>query len=278
MQRVTPTRRPPQYAERESDLSQNQQTISTLVREAAKTEANFKTILNDEMLGDQPERIEEFFAKLNIPRSTKADDTLVDDLCLGDLSQITVTTFEAEVKAADGIQKFMDRHMRKLKWHTAHPALEGIANCVRLFRAMGIVTELRIHRVLALMHSKERLTVEEWGAARELLNRAYRELREASAIVCSPWIDALYSLDARDEVIEQLTPFAEVVAGHAQVVRELRDKVEERRVLMEVKPDAYPVVKPPRYFGGDLLDVGSWRHFWGELSGHVDTLENSLGL
>ncbi len=259
-------------------MSQNQQTISTLVREAAKTEENFKTILNEEMIGDQPERIGEFFAKLNIPRSTKADDTLVEAFALGDVSKITVTTFEAELEVADGIQKFMDRHMRKLKWHTAHPALEGMDNCVRLFRAMGIVTELRIHRVLALLHAKDRLTVDEWGAARELLNRAYRELREASAIVCSPWIDALFSLDARDEVIERLSPFSEMVSAYAQTVRELREKVEERRVLMEVKPEDYPVVRPPRYFGGDLLDVGSWRHFWGELSGHVDGLRNSLGL
>jgi hypothetical protein len=259
-------------------LSQNQQTISTLIREAAKTEENFKRILNEEILGDQPERIEEFFGKLNIPRSTKADDTLVDTLVLGDLGLITVTSFEAEVGVADGIQKFMDRHMRKLKWHTAHPAVEGMDNCVRLFRAMGIVTELRIHRVLALLHSRERLTVAEWGYARELLNRAYRELREASAIVCGPWVDALFSLELRDEVVERLAPFAATVAAHAQAVRELREKVEERRVVMEVKPDNYPVVKPPRYFGGDLLDVGSWRHFWGELSGHVDTLNNSLGL
>jgi hypothetical protein len=259
-------------------LSQNQQTISALIREAAKTEENFKRILNEEVLADNPERIEEFFGKLNIPRSTKADDTLVEDLSLGDLGVITVTTFEAEIQVADGIQKFMDRHMRKLKWHTAHPALDGMDNCVRLYRAMGIVTELRIHRVLALLQSKDRLTVAEWGFARELLNRAYRELREATAIVCSPWVDALFSLDDRDEVIERLAPFAATVAGHAQAVRELREKVEERRVQMEVKPDNYPVVKPPRYFGGDLLDVGSWRHFWGELSGHIDTLNNSLGL
>jgi hypothetical protein len=259
-------------------LSKDQQTISTLVREAAKTEENFKNILNDDILEDTPERIGEFFAKLNIPRSTKADDTLTEGLVLGDVSKIVVTTFEAELETAEGIQKFMDRHMRKLKWHTAHPALEGMDNCVRLFRAMGIVTELRIHRVLVLLHSKERMTVQEWGTARELLNRAYRELREASAIVCSPWIDALFSLDAREEVIERLTPFGDMVSGYAQAVRELREKVEVRRVLMEVKPAAYPVVKPPRYFGGDLLDVGSWRHFWGELSGHVDSLRNSLGL
>ncbi len=259
-------------------MSQTQQTISTLIREAAKKEENFKRILNEEILGEQPERIGEFFAKLNIPRSTKADDTLTDGFVLGDPAKIVVTTFAAEAAVAEGIQKYMDRHMRKLKWHTAHPALAGIANCVRLYRAMGIVTDLRIHRVIVLLHTKERMTVEEWGCARELLNRAYRELRDASGIVSSPWIDALFGLDARDEVIAELTPFADMVGGYIQTCRELRDAVEVRRVLMEVKPAAYPVVRPPRYFGGDLLDVGSWRHYWGELSGHLDSLRNSLGL
>ncbi len=259
-------------------MSQNQQTIQALIREAAKTEEKFRAILNEVMIAEPPERVEEFFGKLNIPRSTKADDTLTETFVLGDPSQIQVTTFAAEVKAADGIQKFMDRHMRKLKWHTAHPAVEGAGNCIRLFRAMGVVTELRIRRVVVLLDTKDRLTVEEWGNARELLNRAYRELREASAIVCGPWIDALFSLDARDEIMEQLTPFAGMVETYAQTARELREKVEERRVQMEVKPEQYPVVRPPRYFGGDLLDVGSWRHYWGELSGHVDSLKNSLGV
>ncbi len=262
----------------ESDLSETKQTIHVLTREASKKEEKFLHILNEDILGDDPQRVGEFFAKLNIPRSTKADDTLVDDLTLGDPANIVVTTFQAEAAVAEGVQKYMDRHMRKLKWHTAHPALAGLPNCVRLYRAMGIVTEFRIHRVLAVLDTKERMTVEEWGIARELLNKAYRELRNATNIVCGPWVDALFSLDMREEVIEELTPFAGMVDGYIQTVRELREVVEARRTQMEVKPAAYPVVRPPRYFGGDLLDVGSWRHYWGELSGYLDGMRNNLGL
>jgi hypothetical protein len=258
-------------------LSQTQQTISTLVREAAKSEANFLQVLNTELIPDTPERIEEFFAKLNIPRSTKADDTLVEQLALSGTDRFAVTTFADEVKVAEGIQKFMDRHMRKLKWHVAHPAQEGITNCVRLYRAMGITTELRVLRVLALMKSRQRLTVEEWGLARELLNRAYRELREATAIVTGPWIDALLSLEGRQEVLAGLAPFAGIVSGYVKVLESLRKAIEERRQEMEVKPEGYPVVRPPRYFGGDLLDAGSWKHFWGEISGMADGLRNILG-
>ena len=258
-------------------MSQTQQNISTLVREAAKNEANFLTVVNQELLSDAPGRIEEFFSKLNIPRSTKADDTLVEQLTLGSPDRFAVTCFEDEVKVAEGIQKFMDRHMRKLKWHVAHPAIEGITNCVRLYRAMGITTELRVLRILALMKAKQRLTVAEWGVARELLNRAYRELREATGIVTGPWIDALFSLDNRDQVLADLAPFAGIVASYVQSLRALRESIEERRAQMEVKPEGYAVVRPPRYFGGDLLDASSWRHFWGEITGMSDALRNTLG-
>jgi len=262
----------------EFDLSENQQTIASLVREAAKNEEKFLNVLNNIMYGDVPERVEEFFAKLNIPRSAKADDTLVEGGGLTQEGELKVTTFDVEYSVSEGIQKCIDRHMRKLKWHTAHPAVASSGNCVRLYRAMGIITEYRIKRVILLLGTKERMTVDEWGISRELLNRSYRELREATGIVTGPWIDAVFGLDAREEMLEILKDFPEMVSGFTKTLHVLREQIEARRLQMEVKPDAYPVVRPPRYFGGDLLDSGSWRHFWGELSGMNDALRNSLGL
>lgn len=260
-------------------MTRSQQTVASLVREAAKSEAAFLNTLNEVLAEDEPERIEEFFAKLNIPRSSKTDDTLVEETApTPPQAEVTVAGFAQELQITDGIQKFLDRHMRKLKWHVAHPGLEGIGNCMRLYRAMAVVGQLRVRRVLALLGSKPRLTVEEWGTARELLNRAYREYREATAVVAGPWIDALLTLDPQAEVKQALTGFPGMVAENAQAFKDLRDAVEVRRQQLEVKPENYPAVKPPRYFGGDLLSGSSWRHFWGELSGMTDALRNSLGL
>ena len=255
-------------------MSKPQQTIAALVREAAKTEAAFFTILTEVLEEDEPERLEEFFARLNIPRSAKADDTLTDNGNLPAGVKISVSDFDQEMRITGGVQKFLDRHMRKLKWHTAHPSPEGLGNCVRLYRAMGAVTQLRIKRVIALLGEYTFLTVEQWGFARELLNRSYREIREATGVVTGVWIDALMATLDPDDVRAALHDFPDMVGQVVESMRELREQVEERRQKLEVRPQGYPPVRPPRYFGGDLMDSGSWRYFWGELSGMWDNLRN----
>jgi hypothetical protein len=253
-----------------------QPTIASLVREAAKSETSFLATLNEVLDDDEPERLEEFFAKLNIPRSVKGDDAPADDLARAAKATATVSTFEQELKITDGIQKFLDRHMRKLRWHVAHPTLDGTQNCIRLFRAMSTVTGLRLRRVIALLEARNRLSVEEWGQARELMNRAFREIREALFVVATSWVEALMDTNRPEEVRQALTEFPEMVHATVKTLKELRDAIEERRLKVEVKPEGYAAVKPPRYFGGDLLDVRSWRHFWGELSSIDDNLKATL--
>lgn len=253
-----------------------QQTIASLVREAAKSETSFLNTLSEILDDDEPERLEEFFSKLNIPRSVKGDEPQPEDDSPTGAAAISVTTFAQEMKITEGIQKFLERHMRKIRWHVAHPSLDGIQNCVRLYKAMSTVTELRIRRVAALLKARPRLTVEEWGMARELLNRAFREIREATSAVSTAWIESLMGTNEKDEVRRSLIGFPEQVDHTVKLLKELRDLVEEARLKTEVKPADYPPVKPPRYFGGDIIDVRSWRHYWGDLNGMSDSLRTSL--
>jgi hypothetical protein len=252
-------------------------TIAALVREAARSETAFLATLNAVLLDEEPGRLEDFFTKLNIPRSSRTDDTLSMDF-EADEAGITVSTFEKEVRVTEGIQKFLDRHVRKLKWHVSHPTIDGTQNCIRLYRALAVVSRLRVRRTLALLEARNRLTVREWGMARELLNRAYREFREATGIITTVWVDALTAQNDRGAVKTALTGLPEIVAVQVRAIGELRDRIETRRQALEVKPDAYPAVRPPRYFGGDLLDGPSWKHFWGEVNGMADTVRNNLGL
>ncbi len=252
-------------------------TITVLVREAARSETAFLATLNEILLDEEPGRLEEFFTKLNIPRSSRTDDTLSGDSGTSEAG-LTVTTFEQEVRVTEGIQKFLDRHVRKLKWHVSHPTLDGAQNGLRLYRALAMVSRLRVRRTLALLEGRTRLTVREWGVARELLNRAYREFREATSIVTTTWVDALAAQNDRDGVKAALAGLPGIVTEQVRAIGELRDRIEMRRQALEVKPDAYPAVKPPRYFGGDLLDGPSWKHFWGEVNGMADTARNNLGL
>lgn len=258
-------------------MTKTQQSIASLVREAAKSETAFLASLNEVLDDEAPDRLEEFFARLNIPRSSKGDDTRAEG-GLPDGQSFTVTTFQQEMQVTDSIQKFLDRHLRKIKWHVSHPAIDGAQNCVRLYRAMATVTELRIRRVIALLEANPTVTAEEWGTARELLNRAYREIREASSIVTGAWVEALATTAEPAQIKAALVDFPDVVSQVVQSLRDLRDQVEARRQEMEVRPAGYPPVRPPRYFGGDLLDISSWKHFWGELSAMSDSLRNNLDM
>jgi hypothetical protein len=256
--------------------SKPQPTIASLVREAAKSETSFLNTLNEVLDDDEPERLEEFFARLNIPRSVKGDDPAAETEARNAGGTISVTTFEQEIKLTEGIQKFLDRHLRKIRWHVSHPSLDGAQNCVRLYRAMATVTELRIRRVLALLDAHPSLTVEEWGQARELLNRAYREIREATSVISTSWVESLMSTSDPDDVRQALAELPEAIGQTVKLLKDLREMVEERRARCEVRPENYPPVRPPRYFGGDLIDVRSWRHYWGDLSAMNDNLKTAL--
>jgi len=252
-------------------------TITSLIRAATKTEPDFYRVTNDMLAAGDTARLAEYFDKMNIPRSAGGveDFNLSEHPIEGSIN--AVENFAAEIAVSQGIQKFIERHLRKLKWHWTHPSMVGISNATRLYRAMSTATTIRIERVLALLGTKDSLTVGEWGSARELLNRAYRDHRVATEIMTSRWPDALLVTEDRETVLESLKSLPTEVSDSLETIQTLREGVEARRVQMEVLPEGYPPVRPPRYFGGDLLDGSSWRHFWGELGGMSDHIRNTLG-
>ena len=66
----------------------------------------------------------------------------------------------------------------------------------------------------------------------------------------------------------------------AHIVRlaSLRDEVEVARLDLAVQPEGYPMVRPPRYFGGDLMETMSWKHFWGEVGTLQDNMRQHVDL
>jgi hypothetical protein len=253
-------------------------TIASLIRDAAKTEEAFLAILGDLIRAGEVERLAEFLTKLNIPISVKTDDTLVEEPVIPPPEDQVVGTFEEEVTISDGIQKFLNRHMRKLKWHVVNPSATGLGNCMRLYRAIGIVSVIRVVRVSILMKSKTILTVDELDKARELLNKSYGAFREATSIVTGAWIEALIASGEIEDVAEALGDFPDRVGEYCQRLFDLREEVKNAYSKLSVKPDNYPAVTPPKYFGGDIMDNSSWRHFWGQISVTHDKMCKNLDL
>lgn len=251
-------------------------TISSLVRVAARSEDDFARIVQTVLDEEDHERIAEFFDKLNIPRSV-GDDRVAEPLPEFPVAKNRIGTFEQERAISSGIQKYMDRHERKIKWHAAHPSMEGIRNVTLVFRTCSAVTTMRLARLDMLLHTTDQLTATEWAYAREMMNRSYLAIRNQINLLGGDWIDAMIQTFERTKVVEVLGQFYEIVDGQLRNLDDSRNSLDQRRVELTVQPEGYPPVKPPNYFGGDLLGIGPWSQYWERLVTRAHYFRESLG-
>jgi hypothetical protein len=255
-----------------------QATIASLVRTAAKTEAEFMATVESIFEEDEIDRIWEFFDRLNIPRSQGAEDELHGPLPdVGGPAVNKLFPFDDEVRISNGIQRFLDRHERKIKWHATHPALDGIDNVVLLFRAAMSITNLRLIRLRRLLQTKDELTPIEWADARKLMNNSFLSFRNFLTLVAGEWVDAMQSTVPQEDLANKLGRFYELVDAEIQRLDKLKDDIEARRRELAVLPDGYPPVKPPVYFHGDLLGKGPWKLFWQSLNDKAHHFREAVG-
>jgi hypothetical protein len=255
-----------------------QATIASLVRAAAKTEAEFMSTVEAIFEEDDVGRIWEFFERLNIPRSQGADDDLAGPVPeLGGPAASKLYPFEDEYKISMGIQRFLDRHERKIKWHATHPSADGVDNVILLFRAAMAITNLRLARLRRLLESQDELSPDQWAAARRLMNNSFLSFRNFLTLVAGEWIDAAQSTVPREDLSKKLGSFYEIVDAQIQRLEKARDEIEVRRREMAVLPPGFPPVKPPVYFHGDLLGKGPWKLFWQSLADRAHHFRETVG-
>ena len=149
--------------------------------------------------------------------------------------------------------------MRKVKWHTAHPENAGAEAVRGIFSVTATIEAIRVRRVILLLQAQEVFTAQEWGLARELLNRTYRDYRELCKLMVNRWLSTVLETCDREEMSAHLEALPAIIRARTELFHLLRSEIEARRVQIAVKPEGYPAVRPPRYFGGDLLDEGAWR-------------------
>jgi hypothetical protein len=252
-----------------------QATIASLIRQAAKTEADFCTVSTSLIGEGDMERTAEFFDRLNIPRSLAAEFTAGPLIELGD-EALLISNFQEEQLISNGMQKFLTRHIRKIRWHSTHPGMEGISNVLFLTRVVMTTTTLRLRRVLALLQTKDELTPQEWAISRELMNRSFLGFRNFLHHMGSVWIDSMMQTVPHDEFAEQLGDFYELIDLNVRELEEHRTLIETRRTELTVIPEGYDPVKPPHYFGGDLLEQGPWSQYWRQVNKHAHHFREAL--
>jgi hypothetical protein len=250
-------------------------TLASLVRLAGAGEETFIAGTLDILQQHDNERSVEYLTRLNLPRDFILHPDGIPSL---EGLDVAIVDWQTETVVIEGMEKFIERHIRKLKWLVNHPDTEAVNAGVGLYRAMCIMTELRIRRVMALLVQSEVLNPIEWGTARELLNRAYRDFRRASSLLTHQFYESMVGSVDRDDVRQALSPVPKVMKAHIVRLASLRDEVEVARLDLAVQPEGYPMVRPPRYFGGDLMETMSWKHFWGEVGTLQDNMRQHVDL
>lgn len=253
-----------------------QVNVAALVRAAGTSEFEFLTHIAELLNEGDVAQAEEAFSRLNIPRAFPEEAAAGADVAT---VAIVVRDLTTEFALSASMDKFFERHVRKLKWHVSHPELENVSGAVQLYGLMTAMAEYKVRRVVAAMDVGPDLSVQDWGAVRDLLNRSYRDFRMMNVHMAGEWLDALVAAFDRETVRARLASFPALVAERTARLTSLRDKVEARRLQLTVHPgQAFRPVSPPRYFGGDLLDEGSWRHFWGDVQNLSDTARQHISL
>lgn len=248
------------------------QTPSASSRQSVRSQQEFMDLVAQVIADERDaDRVADQLTRLGVPRTLDTEEA-----AWGEAAIVSATDFDSEHALAAGFVKFADRHVRKLKWHLSHAALDGVEAVSVLYRVLGDISQLRIARVVHLLTSKQVLTPHEWGLARELLNRTYRDFRQATALVATSWPEALIEATDREAARRALEHLPGLVRQQSVKLSALRERIEAARNALAVKPDGYPIVRPPRYFGGDLLDAVSWKHFWGEVHILADSLHQHV--
>lgn len=239
-------------------------TIASLVRNASRSEADFVSVTQEVLESETPDRIADYFDRMNLPRSIGLEGA-VNEVPRFKVKSDSIGSFEEEDLLSQGIQRFLDRHERKIKWHATHAALDGVENVMVMMRSCMAVTELRLERLLLVLSKKDDLSPTEWAIARQMMNKTYMSFRNFLAIVGGSWIDAMVISCPREEIAGRLGNFYEAVDGRIRTLEDYRQRIEARRLELTVQPEGFPPVKPPNYFGGDLLGRGPWKQFWNAL-------------
>lgn len=250
-------------------------TIASLNRAAARSESDFISISQDVLDEDELDRVAEYWDRLNIPRSVPFDG-MAEPMPALTVRVDRIGNFAEERAISNGIQKFLERHERKLKWHAAHPSPEGTENVLLLARAAMIALDMRIKRIHLLLASKDELNPIEWSISREIINRTFLAFRNMLTLLVN-WLEQAKAALPIDDLQELVGSFYEHVDGHVLILKQGADRIEERRREITVLPDGFPPVRPPEYFGGDLLGSGPRQQYWNLIELRTHKFREALG-
>jgi HKD family nuclease len=107
---------------------------------------------------------------------------------------------------------FFDRHLKKLGHHTEYGGINGIANYLHIFLAMGAILRSQVERAMQGFEAKDQpLSADEWYDHRQRLDAYFRRFDQLMECLHGRYLPHLLKLYQRNDIRERFTPDTEAL-------------------------------------------------------------------
>jgi len=170
---------------------------------------------------------------------------------------------------------FFDRHLRKLHRHTEAQTLEGVANFLHIFLAMGGILRAQIERSVIGLESQGSATTEQWSECRKHWDTYFDRYKQLMICFGSEYLSPMIREYGVNKIKEEYGPDLEPIHELCTDMLNYRDRIEIfRTVKLRQVVSKREVI--PSYFHS-TLGPGQWPRYAREVRGALDRVERVLG-
>jgi HKD family nuclease len=171
---------------------------------------------------------------------------------------------------------FFDRHFRKLHRHTEARTLEGVANFLHIFLAMGGILRAQIERSVIGLESNGSATAEEWADCRKHWDTYFDRFKQLMACLGMEYLLPMIRKYGVNKVKDEFGPDLEPLHELCSDMLNYRDRIEVFRTtkLKRVISPRREIV--PGYFYS-ILSPEQWPRYSREVRGVLANVEQTLG-
>jgi HKD family nuclease len=172
---------------------------------------------------------------------------------------------------------FFDRHFRKLRKHTNARTVEGVANFLHIFLAMGQILHSQIERsVIGLEAIGAATTAEQWADCRKHWDTYFDRFKQLMDCLGTEYLAPMLKQHGLNKVKEEIGPDLEPIHILCTDILGYRDRIELFRTTKWKGLHKAPVDKAPGYFYS-VLGEEQWSRYLKAVRGVLEKIENTFG-
>lgn len=202
------------------------------IREAQQSATQFSTVLRDLIAAGDDEALLTFLNFCDIPvtgvtrpvmfRGTKPVwDGGAEMRNLGEKNLVIYTQLHQAAVA------FFDKHFKKLRRHVEWRDLNGVANFLHIFLAMGSILRAQVERAVIGLESKSQpVTSAEWAECRKHMDTYYDRFKQLMDCLWKEYLSPMLREYKIDDVREQFSPDLQPVHDLCVDMLNYRDRIE----------------------------------------------------